>query len=100
MRALTWRRPTADQLKGTGLRLKHYVEPKVDVWPENWSAIALYVQSPTQWIQGPGGPTGLNYPWFMSEMQRKAMGSDEIDETMNGLRVIEDAVLDKVYSSK
>lgn len=36
----------------------------------------------------------------MSEMQRKAMGSEGIDETMNGLRIVEDAMLENVYGSK
>lgn len=95
-----WRRPTADQLKGTGLKAKHYKEPQVDVWPQNWQAIQLYTANRSQWIQGPGGPTGLNYPWFMSELQRRGVDPEEIDSIMDGLRIVEDAVLEKVYEGR
>ena len=92
-----WRSPTADQLKGTGLKAKHYKEPQVDVWPENWPAIELYVRNRTQWIQGPGGPTGLNYPWFQACLDRQGVSVDEAEDIMDGIRVIEDAVLDRIY---
>lgn len=95
-----WRRPTADQLKGTGLKAKHYAEPQVDVWPENWAAVQLYVGNRTQWIQGPGGPTGLNYSWFQSCLDRGSMPVDEAEDVMDRLRVIEDAVLEKVYEDR
>jgi hypothetical protein len=95
-----WKRPTAAQLRGTGLKAKHYIEPHVDVWPENWPALQLYASNRSQWIQGAGGPTGLNYSWFVSELQRKGVDSEEIDQIMDGLRVIEDAVLEKVYEGR
>jgi len=95
-----WRRPTAEQLKGTGLRPKHYKEPQVDVWPENWPAIDLYVQYRTQWIQGPGGPTGLNYPVLLADLDRRGITNDERTEIMDSIRVIEDVVLDKIYEGK
>lgn len=95
-----WKRPTAEQLKGTGLKPKHYKEPHVDVWPENWMTIDLYAQNHTQWIQGPGGPTGLNYLWFQSMLDRKGVAAGEAESVMDGIRVVEDVVLEKVYGGR
>lgn len=93
-----WRRPTAEQLKGSGLKPKHYREPNVDVWPENWPAIEMYVQYRTQWIQGPGGPTGLNYQVLFDHMDRQ--GIKDRDALMDAVRVIEDSVLARAYENK
>uniref|UniRef100_UPI00333E75EE DUF1799 domain-containing protein n=1 Tax=Castellaniella defragrans TaxID=75697 RepID=UPI00333E75EE len=92
-----WKRPTADQLKGTGLKPKHYREPHVDVWPESWPAIDLYIRYRSQWIQGPGGPTGLNYAVLLADLDRSDVQDDDREQIMDGIRVIEDAVLEKVY---
>ena len=75
-------------------------EDTVHVWPENWLALDLYVQNRTQWIQGAGGPTGLNYPWFQSCLERQGVSADEAEDVMGGLRVIEDAVLEYVYRDR
>lgn len=31
------------------------------IWPENWDAVRVFDAMITQWRQGPGGPSGLDY---------------------------------------
>ncbi|KKO71842.1 DUF1799 domain-containing protein [Kerstersia gyiorum] len=95
-----WKRPTAGELKGTGLKPSHYKEPNVDVWPENWPAIDLYLRYRTQWIQGPGGPTGLNYSVLFADLDRNGIEGDEREQIMEGIRIIEAAVLKKIYEDR
>lgn len=100
MRALMWRRPTAEQLRGTGLRLHHYVEPQALVWPENWPVIDMYLRYRTQWIQGAAGPAGLNYQPFLAEIERIGLDDEGRSDFMEGLRILEGAVLEEVYRER
>ena len=92
--------PSAAELAEFGVKPSDFPPRRFEVWPENWPAIQLYAQNRTQWIQGPGGPTGLNYPWFQSCLDRKGVAADEAEVVMDGLKVIEEAVLDKVYKDR
>lgn len=33
-----------------------------EVWPENWSAVDLFLRCQTQWRMGIDGRSGLDYP--------------------------------------
>lgn len=90
MGALYWRAPTAAELAGTGLLPRHYKEPHVEVWTENWAAIDLYRAIHTQWRAGPCGVIGLDYTAVRGEIAARGL---DPDDTMWRMRVIEDAVL-------
>jgi len=92
-----WRRPTAAELKGTGLHPKHYKEPVVEVWPECWPAIDLYLKYRTQWIQGPGGPSGLDYSILLADLDRSGVRDTEREDIMDAIRTIEAEVLASIY---
>lgn len=92
-----WRRPAAADLRGTGLQPKHYKEPMVDVWPECWPAVELYMKYRTQWIQGPGGPCGLNYAILLADLNRAGIEGEEREDIMADIRTIEAEVLAVVY---
>lgn len=94
MAALYWQRPTAEQLAGTGLKPKHYVEPEVVVWPENWRAIEVFRRFSTQWRVGPAGPIGLDYGVIQYEATRMHLTDAEYDDLMEKIRVIEDAAME------
>lgn len=94
-----WRPPDEKELSAFGLKVDDYDESVADVWPENWPAIDLYVKYRTQWIQGAGGPTGLNYVVLFDDLDRNGVEGEDRDRIMDGIRVIEDAVLDDVYKS-
>lgn len=92
-----WRRPTAAALRGTGLKPSHYKEPIVEVWPESWPAVELYVRYQTQWLQGPGGPSGLNYAILFADLDRSGIEGEDREDIMDGVRIIEAEVLKSIY---
>lgn len=92
-----WRRPTAAELRGTGLKQSHYKEPIAEVWPECWPAVDLYLKYRTQWIQGPGGPSGLNYSILFADLDRSGIEGDEREDIMDHIRTIEAEVLAEIY---
>lgn len=95
---MMWRRPTADELRGTGLLPSHYKEPNVEVWPENWPALDLYMRYQTQWIQGAAGPAGLNYAILLSDLEKQGLDEEQVEDVMEGIRIIENSVLEHFHS--
>lgn len=92
-----WRRPTAAALRGTGLKPSHYKEPIVEVWPESWPAVELYVRYQTQWLQGAGGPSGLNYAILFADLDRSGIEGEDREDIMDGVRIVEAEVLKSIY---
>lgn len=83
-----------------GFRTEDYESPEVEVWPENWPALDLYVRNHTQIIVGVNGIVGLNYPWFWSRIDRMGVDQEEAEHIMDGVRMIEDIVLDLIGKDK
>jgi len=75
------------------MKPKHYQPPKVELWPENESPLALFTQFATQWRTGPGGAVGLDYGVLFHELDRRDLPAEEYDDTMWAVRVIERAAL-------
>ncbi len=94
---LYWRRPTAAELAGTGLKAKHYREPHVDVWDEHWDALQLFSRLTTQWRAGFGGPIGLDYNVIYQDLARAGIVGADFDSTMASIRVIEQAALEEIH---
>lgn len=75
-----------------GLRAR--AEPtEFEVHPDNWETVMLFQRIQTQWIQGPGGATGLNYPSVFATMDRLAV-KDPDGALFAGLQVMERAALE------
>lgn len=100
MAALYWRRPTKDAAAEIGCVPEDYVEPEVEVWEENWTAIQLFTRFSTQWRMGPGGPAGLDYGVIQHELSRLHISDDDYTATMDRLRVIEQAALDQIHKNR
>ena len=97
MKALYWKRPTAAQLAGTGLKLKHYPEPHVEVWPEHWDVLQLFKRNASQWRVGGGGPIGLAYNVLFHELERAGTTGDDFDDAIACMRIIEQAALEEIH---
>lgn len=79
------------------MKPKHFREPEVEVWEENWPAIQWFIRFATQWRMGMGGPVGLDYSVILHEMDRQGLSGDERDNLLDALQVIESARLDQIY---
>jgi len=66
------------------------VELEID--PENWETVMAFLRVQTQWVQGPGGATGLNYPAVFATLDRLKI-ADPAGAIFDGLQVMERAVL-------
>ncbi len=94
MGALYWWTPTESELLQLGLKAKHFPPPQVELWPECVLPIELFSRVATQWRVGAGGPIGLDYNVVYHELQREALDSEQYDEVMAGIRIIERAALE------
>ena len=93
VQALYWRPPDADEAATFGLTPDDYEPPTVNLWPENWPPVELFMQLHTQWRTGPGGAVGLDYGVVFHELDRRDLSRDEYDELMAAIRIIESTAL-------
>jgi hypothetical protein len=71
----------------------------VEVWPENWPAWILFDREMrTQWRIGMGGPTGLDYGVLLRFMDRMGLDTDDFEQMLADVRVLEDAALAAIHS--
>ncbi len=97
METLYWRRPTAAEVADIGCTPEDYPEPHTVVADENWEAIQLFCKFSTQWRTGPGGPVGLDYGVIQYELGRAGIDGDAYRDTMDRLRIIEQAALQQIH---
>ena len=64
----------------------------MEIWPENETAVELFHRVQTQWREGMGGPTGLDYA--AAESVIRLMDPDAPLETLDQLQVMELEALD------
>lgn len=69
----------------------------VPVWPENVTAVRVFLAMDTQWSIGMGGASGLNYAALSEVWRRLKVPPDERDEAFDGLRVLEKAALAQMH---
>jgi hypothetical protein len=72
---------------------------EVDVWPENFSAVALFTRLGTQWRIGMAGPTGLDYCAALAMIDRLGLDSDAADDLFEDVRHLEMAALEVIRES-
>lgn len=83
-----------------GMLPSDFSEDESALWEENWPAVQLFSQNSTQWIQGPGGPAGLNYVVLFHELDRRGLSRDEYDDMMACIRHIEQAALAEIHRDR
>lgn len=93
MQALYWKAPSAAELAEWKLKAKHYPEPVVTVWADNWDAIQMFISFSSQWRSGPAGVIGLDYSVIHFEANRLQMAGEEFDNLMWQIGVIESEAL-------
>lgn len=87
----------AADLAAFGLKvdLKDETSPDFfEVWPENEQALQVFLLMTTQWRQGAGGPTGLDYPVLFSLLAMYDI--TEKNRVFEEVRDMEIAVLNKI----
>lgn len=88
-----WRAPPDDELAAFGLKVSDVTPPDVEVWPENATALDVFVQMGTQWRVGAGGAVGLDYGVLPFVMRMSGVPPRERGEVFEAIRVMEHAAL-------
>ncbi|MEY2653661.1 MAG: hypothetical protein RLZZ524_689, partial [Pseudomonadota bacterium] len=68
----------------------------IEVWPENMTAVNVFIAMGTQWNVGMGGITGLRYESLPSVMRYCSVPPAERGAVFQQIRVMEGAILEKV----
>jgi hypothetical protein len=74
-------------------------EQKIEVFPENWQTVTIFVQVSTQWRLGMSGPVGLDYNVLFRIMDNLNMPQQEWQDMFEDIRVMESTALDTMHTS-
>ncbi|WP_024328862.1 MULTISPECIES: DUF1799 domain-containing protein [unclassified Thioalkalivibrio] len=73
------------------LRQREERDEPIDVWPENWDAVEVFLRCQTQWRVGMAGATGLDYAGVDVALRR--YGPDDPDDCFERVQHLETATL-------
>jgi hypothetical protein len=72
---------------------------EVDVWPENWPAVEIFLRLDTQWRVGFGGATGLVYEALYPLLDRFFPDPDEWLQAFDDIQHLESVALRTMRNS-
>lgn len=98
--ALYTKGPTEEEAAAFGLTLEEAGGGLVEVWPDNLSAVNVFIAMSSQWRTGMSGATGLDYSALPEVWRRTKTPIAERDEIFDQLRVLEDAALETMRAKK
>lgn len=99
-RALYERSPDAAQLAAFGLTAADYDDEYVEVWPDVWPAVQLFLRLSTQWRIAMGGATGLDYNVLYRMMDRLSLSPAEYDQLEGDIQIMEREALEVMAESR
>jgi hypothetical protein len=70
------------------------------LWPENETTFSLWLTIQTQWLIGPTGPTGLNYPGIETCMRMHGFNKKVQQQLFGSIQVMEQAALEEWASKR
>ena len=75
--------------------------PPIEVWPDNWESVGVFLAMDTQWRFGAMGPTGLDYGVLPTVLQ-DFLNIKRADwpAIFHDIRVMESAALQQMRSNK
>ncbi|MEE4683646.1 DUF1799 domain-containing protein [Pseudomonas alliivorans] len=73
---------------------------EVEVWPDSWKAFRLFESLSTQWRNGPGGASGLDYSAIPATAHMTGIKRHELPAIFPDLRTLEVEALLVMSESK
>jgi hypothetical protein len=93
--------PSIEELAAFGLTREDVAEQHdVDVWPDCWTSVSLFVDLLTQWRVGPAGHLGIDYTAIPVVMDLRDIPREERSAVFDDLRVMECEALKKMRRKK
>jgi len=92
--------PSASEAAVWGLTAEEASGPPVDVFPDNWEIVNVYLAISTQWRVGMGGVIGLDYGPLLGKHGVMAMcGVRRGDraKVFEGIQIMEQAAVDYMH---
>lgn len=71
-----------------------FPETVVEVWPENWTAVQLFIAMSTQWMPSMGGVIGLRYESLSEVRSAYGVCDSEWPDLFDAIRAMEQAALE------
>lgn len=90
------RLPTLQEMEAAGFAPEDYETDPVEVYPENWPALDVFISMGTQWRVGMSGATGLEYLVLFRLLDRRFRDAEEWQNAFDDIRVMESAALDQM----
>lgn len=72
----------------------------VEVWPDNWRSVGLFIELMTQWRIGMRGPDGLDYSAVSALFELRSIRGARRWRMFDDIRMMEAAVLTKIRRSR
>jgi hypothetical protein len=86
-------------MRAAGYEPQDFESEEVEVWPENWPVLDLFLRLDSQWQIGMAGRTGLRYEALYPLLDRQGLTRDEWDEWFADVRALERAALAAMQES-
>lgn len=80
-------------MRSAGFEPEDYEDDFIEVWPENWPAVDLFISMGTQWRIGMGGATGMDYGALYPQLDRLTDTPEQYDDLFSDIRWMERAAL-------
>lgn len=88
--------PTAAEAASFGLTVAEASGEPLGVWPDNWTAVNVFIAMSTQWRSGGMGATGLDYNALPAVMRLSGVKPGERPDVFESIRILEDAALESM----
>jgi hypothetical protein len=80
-----------------GLTVEEASGPPVEVFPDNWQTVNVFLAMDTQWREGKDGPVGLDYGVLLGKhgvMALCGVRRGDRKDVFSGIQIMEAAALD------
>jgi hypothetical protein len=86
--------PPKDEKPLNGFDISHFVaDQEVEVWPENWQTVDVFLLVSTQWRVSMSGPVGLDYNVVFRLLDLQGLPTEEWKRLFEDIRVMESAAM-------
>lgn len=68
----------------------------MEVWPENWPAVRVFIEMGTQWRMSMSGPIGLDYTPLFHRLDRLGLEGEDWEQCFSDVRQMEADALAKL----
>ena len=83
-----------------GFKASDYESDAIEVWPENWDVVQIFTMLGTQWRQGMGGVTGLDYTAVKSVFEMFGVKKKKWAKYLIDIGMMESAALSEIHKGK